>query len=95
MGERTTDTGTDDPEERGGAGRSDARERLSLLMETFGADGALVVGWDEPIEEDSYPAPAPGASPDWPACRCGGPKCRPDDWIPEKSGADGPQERDD
>ncbi|WP_233518528.1 hypothetical protein, partial [Streptomyces corynorhini] len=28
----------------------------------------------------------------WPPCQCGGPKCRPDDEIPEVPGPDGSKE---
>ncbi|MFD5749775.1 hypothetical protein [Streptomyces sp. NPDC127033] len=44
--------------------RSEARRRLSLLIETYGTDGVLVVK-----------KTAPGAPLTWPPCECGNTIC--------------------
>ncbi|MFI6699530.1 hypothetical protein ACIBJC_11240 [Streptomyces sp. NPDC050509] len=52
---------------------SEARQRLTMLIATFGVDGTLVVRKGEPGAEGADLAP--GSALKWPPCECGSPKC--------------------
>nr|WSZ95915.1 hypothetical protein OH820_09870 [Streptomyces sp. NBC_00857] len=52
---------------------SEVRKRLSLLIATFGSDGALVVP-KSGLEAEGADL-APGSALTWPPCRCGSRKC--------------------
>ncbi|MFJ1746355.1 hypothetical protein ACIOJD_08965 [Streptomyces sp. NPDC088116] len=52
---------------------SEVRKRLSLLIATFGSDGALVVP-KSGLDADGADL-APGSALKWPPCQCGSRKC--------------------
>nr|WSZ98090.1 hypothetical protein OH820_22645 [Streptomyces sp. NBC_00857] len=53
--------------------RSEVRRRMSLMIASFGLNGALVVPKDN-LDSDGADL-VPGSGLRWPPCECGGPKC--------------------
>ncbi|MFF5564270.1 hypothetical protein ACFY7Z_04145 [Streptomyces sp. NPDC012623] len=75
--------------------REEPTPELRDFMRAWGPDTAPDWGdqwaarWDGEDAPVRPAEPAPTLSRAWPPCQCGGPKCRPDEEIPDVPGPDG------